>query len=112
MLDTLPCLSRETDLLLVDGQGLAHPRHFGLACHIGVLADVPTIGVAKSHLVGDYDEPAESRGAWSRLTHDGQVVGAVLRTRPSVKPLFVSTGHRISLETARSYVLELSLIHI
>lgn len=106
MLDTLPFLSQTPDLLLVDGQGLAHPRHFGLACHIGVLADVPTIGVAKSRLVGRYREPAADRGAWSRLTHDGRAVGAVLRTRTSVKPLFVSIGHRISLKTAIIYVLE------
>jgi deoxyribonuclease V len=106
MVCTLSCLSRNPDLLLIDGQGLAHPRHIGLACHIGVLADIPTIGAAKSHLVGHYHEPAENRGAWSRLTHDGRVVGAVLRTRTSVKPLFVSTGHRISLKTAITVVLE------
>lgn len=105
ILDALHRLSGRPDLLLVDGQGLAHPRRFGLACHLGVLADVPTIGVAKSRLVGAHQEPAIARGAWSPLIDRGETIGAVLRTRRAVRPVFVSVGHRISLETAIDFVL-------
>lgn len=98
-------LSKRPDLLLVDGQGLAHPHRFGLACHLGVLADVPTIGVAKSRLIGTYEEPGIERGAWSPLTDGGETIGAVLRTRRAVRPVFVSVGHRISLRTAIDLVL-------
>ncbi len=101
-LDRLP---ERPDLLLVDGQGRAHPRRFGLACHLGVLADLPTIGVAKSRLVGTHDEPGEARGARSPLLHKGEMIGVVLRTRARVRPVFVSVGHRISLETAVELVL-------
>ena len=105
ILEVLQRLSEKPDLLLVDGQGLAHPRRFGLACHLGVLADVPTIGVAKSRLVGTYQEPGIERGAWSKLIDRGETVGAVLRTRSEVRPVFVSIGHRISLKTAIDFVL-------
>jgi len=98
-------LSVRPDLLLVDGQGLAHPRRFGLACHLGVLTDIPTIGVAKSRLVGTYEEPNIERGAWSPLTDRGETIGAVLRTKSAVQPVFVSVGHRISLQTAIDVVL-------
>ncbi len=101
-LDRLP---ERPDLLLVDGQGRAHPRRFGLACHLGVLADLPTIGVAKSRLVGTHDEPGEARGARSPLLHKGEMIGVVLRTRARVRPVFVSVGHRIGLETAVELVL-------
>jgi deoxyribonuclease V len=94
-------LSREMpDLVMVDGQGLAHPRRFGLACHLGVLLDVPTIGVAKSRLVGRYAEPGPSPGDWTPLEDKGEIVGAVLRSKAGCRPLFVSIGHRIDLETA------------
>lgn len=93
------------DVLLVDGQGIAHPRRFGIACHIGVLADVPAIGIAKSRLVGAYDEPGRERGAWSPLLDRGEVIGAVLRTRTGTRPVFVSVGHRVCLETAIELVL-------
>jgi deoxyribonuclease V len=105
VLDALRRLRTAPDLLLVDGQGIAHPRRFGLACHIGVLADLPTIGVAKSRLVGSHDEPAAERGAWVPLTHRGERIGAVLRTRTGKRPLFVSVGHRIGLATAIDLVL-------
>lgn len=105
ILEALYRLSEKPDLLLVDGQGLAHPRRFGLACHLGVLGDVPTIGVAKSRLVGTYREPAIERGAWSDLVDRGETIGAVLRTRRAVRPVFVSIGHRISLQTAIELVL-------
>jgi deoxyribonuclease V len=105
ILEALHRLSEKPDLLLVDGQGLAHPRRFGLACHVAVLADVPAIGVAKSRLVGIYEEPGIERGAWSPLFDHGATIGAVLRTRRAVRPLFVSVGHRISLQTAIDFVL-------
>jgi deoxyribonuclease V len=105
ILEILHQVSEKPDLLLVDGQGLAHPRRFGLACHLGVLGDVPTIGVAKSRLVGTYQEPGIERGAWSKLVDRGEIVGAVLRTRRGVRPVFVSIGHRVSLGTAIDFVL-------
>lgn len=93
------------DLVLCDGQGVAHPRRCGLASHLGLLADVPCIGVAKRRLVGEHRSPPARRGGWTRLVDAGETIGAVLRTRPGVKPLYVSIGHRISLETAVRYVL-------
>lgn len=105
VLDALETVKTVPDLLLCDGQGLAHPRRFGIACHLGVLTNMPAIGVAKSLLVGKYDEVPEERGAWVKLQHKGDTIGAVLRTRPKTKPLFISLGHRISLETALSYVM-------
>lgn len=105
ILAALARLSVRPDLLLVDGQGLAHPRRFGIACHIGVLADLPTIGVAKSRLIGRYEEPGGDKGAWRPLRHKDETVGAVLRTRAGTRPVFVSVGHRVSLATALDYVL-------
>lgn len=93
------------DALLCDGQGLAHPRRLGLACHLGVLLDVPAVGCAKSRLVGDYAEPGSERGDCSELRHRGERVGAVLRTRTGVKPLFVSPGHRCDHDGAVTLVL-------
>lgn len=93
------------DLLLCDGQGLAHPRRFGIACHLGLLTNLPAIGVAKSRLVGQHAEVADERGAWQPLLHQGETIGVVLRTRPKTKPLYISLGHRISLETAIAYVM-------
>jgi deoxyribonuclease V len=111
MLAVLEVLSTKPDLLLIDGQGLAHPRRFGLACHVGVLADIPAIGVAKSQLVGTYEEPGLERGSWSPLLDRGETVGSVVRTRRAVRPVFVSTGHRVSLQTAVKLVLELAPRH-
>jgi deoxyribonuclease V len=93
------------DLLLCDGQGYAHPRRFGLACHLGLLADLPSIGVAKSLLVGTHGDVPEQKGGWAPLVQQGEVIGAVLRTRAGVRPLYVSIGHRISLETAIARVI-------
>ncbi len=104
-LDALAKLEIRPDLLLCDGQGLAHPRRFGLACHIGLLADIPAVGVAKTRLIGQHEPVLESRGSWQPLWHEGEMVGAVLRTRTNVKPVYVSIGHRISLETAIDYVM-------
>lgn len=98
-------LSRPPDLFLCDGQGVAHPRRLGLASHLGALLDIPSVGVAKSRLVGRYAEPENWRGDWSPLLLRGEILGAVLRTRPGVKPVFVSPGHRVSLETAISFTL-------
>lgn len=98
-------LLRETpDLVMVDGQGLAHPRRFGLACHLGVLLDLPTIGVAKSRLLGRFAEPGPRPGDWTPLEDKAEIVGAVLRTRSDCRPLFVSIGHRIDLEPAVALV--------
>jgi deoxyribonuclease V len=104
-LEALQTLRHLPDLLLCDGQGLAHPRRFGLACHIGVLSQTPSIGVAKTPLTGVHEAVPAERGSWRPLLDDGEVVGAALRTAAGVKPLFVSIGHRISLATAIEYVL-------
>lgn len=93
-LDALP------DLIMADAQGRAHPRRIGLASHLGVLLDHPVIGVAKSRLTGIYDEPGPERGASSPLLDGNEQIGAVLRTRPGVRPLFVSVGHRVTLGDA------------
>jgi deoxyribonuclease V len=93
------------DLLLCDGQGTAHPRRFGIACHIGLLLDRPAIGVGKSLLVGSHAEVPDQKGAWVALQHKGETIGAVVRTRMGTKPLYISPGHRISLETAIGYVM-------
>lgn len=104
----LPALEKLTispDLILCDGQGLAHPRRFGLASHLGVLLDLPTIGVAKSLLIGKHEELAAEKGSWQPLIDRGETIGAVLRSRTNVNPLYISIGHRISLPTAIDYVL-------
>ena len=101
-------LDLRPDLLLVDAHGVAHPRRFGLACHLGVVLDVPTIGVAKTVLVGTSLSPGPRRGDWAPLLHEGEVVGAALRTRARVAPVYVSTGHRIALETALRFTLALA----
>jgi deoxyribonuclease V len=92
--------SREPDLYVIDGQGVAHPRRLGLASHLGLFFDKPTIGCAKSRLIGSFGEPGQEKGAWSPLQDRGAVIGAVVRTRSRVKPIFVSVGHRCSLEDA------------
>ncbi len=106
ILQALQQLTQPPDLILCDGQGLAHPRRFGLACHLGVWCDIPTIGVAKSRLLGEHLPPGEKRGDWQPLLDGEEVIGAALRTRTGAKPLFISTGHRIDLATAMAYVLE------
>lgn len=105
VLDALEKIKITPDLILCDGQGIAHPRRFGIACHLGVIVNIPSIGVAKSLLVGKHEELPDTRGSWQPLTHKGEIVGAVLRTRVGVKPVYVSSGHRISLPTAIDYVL-------
>jgi deoxyribonuclease V len=98
-------LSHRPDVVLCDGQGLAHPRRFGLACHLGVLTGLATIGVAKSRLIGTHDPVPPEKGAWVPLRDGEEIIGAVLRTRTRVAPLYVSIGHRVSLETAIAIVL-------
>jgi len=102
----LESLASRPDLILCDGQGYAHPRRFGLACHLGLLVVVPTVGVAKSRLVGTQEEPEAERGASRPLLDGDEVLGTVLRTRTGVKPLYVSVGHRISLQRAVSITLQ------
>lgn len=104
-LEALRGLSIVPDLLLVDGQGIAHPRRLGVASHLGLLCDIPSIGVAKSRLIGEHGEVPDQRGAWTPLLDRGEIIGAVLRTRPGVKPLYISSGHRVSLDTAIAYVM-------
>ena len=99
-LAALAALPQKPGLLLCDGQGIAHPRRLGLACHLGVLSGLRSIGVAKSRLVGAHRDPARSRGCWAPLFFRDSLVGAVLRTREGVRPVFVSPGHLISLPTA------------
>ena len=93
------------DLLMVDGHGIAHPRRMGIAAHLGVLTDLPTIGVAKSRLCGRHEEPPAERGGRVPLTDKGQTIGIVLRSRTRSRPLYVSGGHRIALEPAVELVL-------
>ena len=93
-------MSTKPDLVVLDGQGIAHPRRLGIASHFGILANIPTIGCAKSRLVGDYVEPNTTAGSSSPLTHRGERVGTVLRTKDKVQPVFVSPGHLVDQESA------------
>ncbi len=98
-------LKTEPDLVIVDGQGIAHPRRFGLASHLGLILDRPTIGCAKSRLCGRYEEPEQEHGAYTYLTDKEDVIGSVVRTRTNVRVVYVSIGHRISLDSARTWTL-------
>ncbi len=105
LLPALEDLESTPDLIFVDGQGLAHPRGFGLASHLGVLTGIPTIGCAKSRLLGEAEEPGPEVGDRAPLLYEGRTVGAVLRTRRGVKPLHVSVGHLVDLQTCVDMVL-------
>jgi len=105
ILDALGSLSREPELLLCDGQGRAHPRRFGLACHLGVLTGTAAIGVAKTRLIGRHDPVEKERGSWKPLMDGDEIIGAALRTRCGANPLFISVGHKVSLPTALDFVL-------
>jgi deoxyribonuclease V len=105
VLEALARLAIEPDVMILDGHGYAHPRRFGLACHVGVITDLPTIGCAKSRLVGEYVEPPLEAGHWTELTDGNEVIGAVVRSRAHVKPIFVSLGHRVDCRTAIEIVL-------
>ncbi len=98
-------LKLEPDLILVDGQGLAHPRRFGLASHLGVILDKPTIGCAKSRLCGHHEEVGPELGDWVELVDKGEVIGAVLRTKRDSRPLYISIGHKVDLKTALKWTL-------
>jgi deoxyribonuclease V len=113
-----PCLLRafknlrtEIDLIIFDGAGIAHPTSLGLATHLGILLDKPTIGCTKSHLVGEFKEPEDKKGAKTPLYFDGKVVGVVLRTKEGAKPLFVSPGFKIDLESSISFILRCCSLH-
>ncbi|MEN8262557.1 MAG: deoxyribonuclease V [Nitrospirota bacterium] len=99
-------LKTRPDVILFDGQGIAHPHGLGIASHIGVLLNIPAIGCAKSRLVGEYSEPGIYKGQYSTLSYRGHIVGMVVRTRDRVKPVFVSPGHLIDLESAVSIILK------
>lgn len=98
-------LQQVPDVVLVDGQGIAHPRRLGLASHLGLWLDLPTIGCAKSRLCGEHTEPGWQRGEWTSLVDDGKEIGRVLRTRNRIKPLFISPGHQVGFDRAVQIVL-------
>lgn len=99
-------LDARPDLLLCDGQGIAHPRRFGIACHLGLWLDLPAIGVGKSRLVGEFEEPGSRKGDSRPLRAGNEIIGRVLRSRDQVRPLFVSPGHRVSVPTAARWALD------
>ncbi|MBP8973812.1 MAG: deoxyribonuclease V [Anaerolineae bacterium] len=105
ILDALGRLTSTPDVFLFDGQGTIHPRRIGIACHIGLFLDAPAVGCAKSLLVGHHVPLPAEKGAWVPLLDRGEVIGAVLRTRANVKPVYVSVGHRATLDDARALVL-------
>ncbi len=109
LLGAIAALGRKPDVILVDGQGIAHPRGLGVASHIGVLLGIPTVGCAKSRLVGEFCEPGRTRDSCSPLRHKGRTVGAVVRTRTGVRPLFVSPGHLVDIPWAVRLVLRSSV---
>jgi deoxyribonuclease V len=98
-------LKNTPDLIFVDGHGFAHPRRMGIASHLGLVLDCPTVGCAKSVLCGEVDEPADEVGAASELTHKNEVIGIALRTRVGTQPIYISIGHRVSLESALKFAL-------
>jgi deoxyribonuclease V len=105
-LAALRSLSRQPDLILVDGQGRAHPRRFGIACHLGVELQIPAIGVAKSVLTGSFDDVGEERGSTSPMRSRGEVIGMAVRTRSNVTPVYVSVGNLITLDEAVEWTLK------
>ncbi|MEZ5648666.1 MAG: deoxyribonuclease V [Alphaproteobacteria bacterium] len=104
-------LTEKPDLLMVDGQGIAHPRRFGIASHLGVLTDLPTIGIAKSRLVGYYEEPRNQKGAKAFLFDGEEHIGTVLRSQDNMLPIFISPGHRISQDTAVDIAIQCLKFH-
>ena len=105
VIEAVSRLSRRPDLLMCDGQGYAHPRRLGFASHVGLWLDLPTIGVAKSRLCGEHEEPALARGSTTDLRHRDELIGRVVRTRTRLKPLYVSVGHRVTLDDAVRWTL-------
>lgn len=107
LLEALQGLAHEPEVLVCDGYGIAHPRRFGLACHLGVLTGLPSFGVAKTSFIADFVNPDRRRGAWSPLKEGGETLGRAVRTQDGVKPVFVSVGHRIGLDQACDMTLRL-----
>lgn len=108
VIEALESLRVRPDVIMTDGQGYAHPRRMGLACHLGIALDTPTFGVAKSRLIGTFDGLGREKGATTPLVDGDEVIGMVVRTRTDVKPVFVSPGHRITLEEAVELTLACS----
>ena len=107
LLDCFKKLKRSPDVIIFDGQGIAHPRRFGIAAHIGVWLNIPSIGCAKSPLYGEYETVGDEKGSFSQIKEkDGRVIGVCLRSRIGVKPIFVSVGHKLSLECAIDVILK------
>lgn len=109
ILPALEKLNTDPDVLMLDAQGIAHPRRFGLACHLGVLLDKPALGVGKTRLVGHHKEPGPHKGSTADLHHKEDLIGRVVRTREDVKPVFVSYGHRCTLDDAVDLTLRLAV---
>lgn len=105
LLAAVAALAQKPELLLCDGQGIAHPRRFGIAAHLGVLLDLPSVGIGKSRLCGEERMVGERRGDWEALMDKGACIGSILRTRERVRPVYVSPGHRCDQESARALVL-------
>lgn len=98
-------LSRRADVYVFDGMGIMHPRRLGIASHMGLWFDAPTVGCGKTYLLGDYEEPASEKGAYSPVTHKSESIGIVLRTRSKVKPVFISPGHKATIDSARQLIM-------
>jgi deoxyribonuclease V len=105
LLKAFECLQRTPDLIIVDGQGTAHPRRFGIACHLGLLLDAPAIGCGKSILTGRYGTLAWAKGATAPLVDKGETIGAAVRTRNGVSPVYISPGHHIDMPTSIAWVI-------
>jgi len=104
VIEALQGLKRNPDMLFCDGQGYAHPRRFGIACHLGLLTDIPSIGIGKRRLVGTHEEVGVERGDQQYLYHQNEIIGVVLRNRTGVKPIYVSSGHKVGLTSAVQWV--------
>lgn len=106
VMEALAELKTKPDLLPCDGNGYIHPRRCGFACHLGIVSGLPSIGVAKAPYLGEHEPVAEHRGAWQPIRDNGEVIGAIVRTQSNIKPIYVSIGHRISLNSAIDFVLK------
>ncbi len=106
ILEVWELLRQKSDLLITDGQGTAHPRGFGIACHLGLWLDIPTIGCAKTRLCGQFDPPGDERGISSPLVYKKQIIGAALRTKTRVSPVYASPGHLIDLDSSLAILLK------
>ena len=106
LLKAFAALTHEPDVIIFDGQGIAHPRRMGIATHMGILLDKPSIGCAKSRLIGTFEEPGPRAGEHSPLTDSGEVIGAVLRTRDNVNPVFISPGHKVDLPSCIDIIMK------